>query len=549
MKCQECQALLPTYADGETNAADTLRVEAHLRHCRKCQAVYARVSEEVELIRDGWMMEMLPDDFANEVMQQIQDEGIEVEKSDPVLKKGGGPAKRRGLLVSSVVAAAVLVMAIGTQVSPAFAAFLSSFFQTITGEAGLRQAAKQGFSTELNQAVSDNGITLRVKEVIADPTRIVLSYVLEDAQGRILPDQFFPAYGANNVYVVDANDKVIRRSPLFRRTDKYADLVFPLENPPEQVTVHLEIKGIGSKELHKTHLNMEIPVDLRKGIAATKKLKVEEQYTSPKGMTVKLGQITYAPSATALEVETEWTLEAREKIVRQVEELKAKGAREEVATRLLSSHHPEFTIRDKEGNILADSRQNSNYQFESGLIYTLPGSNEQQAGSNKMTYYFAPFEEPAEDVFFHLEDVFITERAAFSLVVPLHGEGLRGGEYEGNHYEVLDVREEKATDSAFSTYRITVDSIQKSIGNDPPEWLVTDKEGNVYKAEFDVEKTRSYSDQKGSHTVTTLIVKEVPKEAKEVTLSLVLVERQLPGGEWKIKLPDKNAHFLWQIRQ
>lgn len=82
-------------------------------------------------------------------------------------------------------------MAIGTQVSPAFAAFLSSFFQTITGEAGLRQAAKQGFSTELNQAVSDNGITLRVKEVIADPTRIVLSYVLEDAQGRILPDQFF----------------------------------------------------------------------------------------------------------------------------------------------------------------------------------------------------------------------------------------------------------------------------------------------------------------------------------------------------------------------
>lgn len=93
MKCEECQALLPTYADRETDAADTLRVEAHLRHCRKCQAVYARVSEEVELIRDGWMMEMLPDDFANEVMQQIQDEGIEVEKSDPVLKKGGGQPK------------------------------------------------------------------------------------------------------------------------------------------------------------------------------------------------------------------------------------------------------------------------------------------------------------------------------------------------------------------------------------------------------------------------------------------------------------------------
>ncbi|MEJ8545294.1 DUF4179 domain-containing protein [Brevibacillus borstelensis] len=531
MKCQECQALLPTCIDGETSAADELRVQAHLRHCSKCQAVYTRLNDEVELIRDGWMMEMLPDDFAIEVMKQIEDKGIEVERTGEGLNKSQRPGRKKGLLIPSAVAAVVLAVAIGTQVSPAFASFLSSFFQTITGELGLRQAAKQGFSTELNQTVSDNGITLRVKEMIADPTRIVLSYVLEDSQGQLLPDQYFPVHGSNKAYVADAEGKVIRRSPLFRRTEKYADLVFPLENPPEQVTVHLEIKGIGSKELQEANLSMAIPVDLRKGIAAAKTLKVDQQYTSSNGLIVRLGQITYAPSATTLEVQTDWTLDAREKIRQQVEELKAKGVREEVANRLLSSNHAEFTIQNKEGKILVDSRE-KNFQTEAGLIYSLPSQNEQQPGSNQMTYYFAPFEEPAEDLFFHLEDVVITEKADFSLTVPLHGQGKWGREYEGNYYEVQEIQEKASTDSGSSTYMLTIDS-----NDSPPVWLVADKEGRIYEAEYDVWKTRNYSDEKGNHTVTTLIVKDVPKEARELTLSLAVVERKLPEAEWKIKLP------------
>ncbi len=535
MKCQECQALLPTYVDLEASATDEGRVQAHLQHCSECRAFYIRLKEEAELIRDGWVMEMLPDDFAIEVMQQIEDEGIEVEKSHDRLIKRQRSMKKNTLLIPSFVAAAVLFITIGTYVSPTFAAFLSSFFQTIKGELGLRQAATQGFSTELNQVVSDNGITLRVKEVVADPTRIVLSYVLEDSKGQVLPDLYFPTEGSNKLYVTDTEGKVIRPNPLFRRLDNYADLVFPLQNPPEQVIVHLEIKGIGSfTDLQAVNLNMTIPVDLRQGIAATKQMKVDQQYTSSNGMTVRVGQVTYAPSATRLEVQTDWSQESKETIQQQVKELQAKGVREEKAIQLLSSYYIDFTIQNKAGKIIVDSRKH-NFYTESGLIYSEIRSDEQQTGGEKVYYSFAPFVESSEDVFFHLEDIIVTQQADFSLAIPLHSKEKWGGEYEGNYYEVQDVQENKSTTSPTSSYILTIDSFQRF--EDYPEWLVTDKAGRTYEVEYNREKSRIYSDEKGDHTVNTLIVKEVPEGVNELTLSLVTVKKQLPQVDWKIKLP------------
>jgi len=537
MNCQECQALLPTCIDGEVSAANELRVQAHLQHCNECLAAYKLLNEEIEMIRGGWLMKMLPDDFAHGVMQRIEDEGIEVEKSHDKQMMSQRSMKKRTLLIPSFVAAAVLFVAIGTYVSPSFASFLSSFFQTIKGELGLRQAAKQGFSTELNQVVSDNGITLRVKEVVADPTRIVLSYVLEDSKGQLLPDLYFPTEGSNKLYVTDTEGKVIRLNPLFRRLDHYADLVFPLQNPPEQVTVHLEIKGIGSlKDLQTVDLNMTIPVDLRQGFAATKQIMVDQQYTSSHGITVRLGQLTYAPSATQLEILTDWSLESKEKVQQQVEELQAKGVRKESAAQLLSSYHIDFTLQNKEGKILVDSRKH-NFYTESGLIYSEIRSDEQQTGNEKGYYYFTPFVESSEDVFFHLEDIIVTQKADFSLAVPLHSKGKWGGEYEGHYYEVQEVQEKKTAVSPTSSYILAIDSIERFEFEDSPEWLVTDKEGRTYKAEYDLEKSSIYSDEKGEHHMRSLIVKEVPKGVNELTLSLVTVKKQLPQVGWKIKLP------------
>lgn len=537
MKCLECQSLLPTYVDEETSSADNPRVEAHLQHCTECQGLYALIKDEVELIRDGWSMETLPDDFASEVMQQIVVKGTEVERVNerPIKSKSSIKRKRLMKRISSLVASAILLLILGTYVSPTFASYLSSFFQTVKGELGLRQAAKQGFSTEINQEVSNNGITLRVKEVVADPTRVVLSYVLEDSKGQMLPDLYFPTREPNNLYVTDTEGKVIPSYAIFRRTNTYADLVFPLQNPPAQVVVHLEITGIGSfKKLQEANLTMSIPVDLSQGIAATRQIQVDQRYTNENGFTVELPQVTYAPSATQLYVQTHWDNGSMEKIQQQIEDLQAKGVESEVAMKLLDSYSVAFTIENKEGNVIVDSQKN-NYDTDTGLISTEIYSDEQKKGSIKWSHSFAPLAESSEDLFFHLNEVVVTQKANFSLTIPLHNKGKRGGEYEGNNYEVQGIQEKLSSTSNLSSYMVTINSIQKV--DDFPSWLVTDKEGRTYKSEVNPDKTKYYSYAKRHHTVQTLIVKEVPKGVNELTLSLVTVQKPLPQVDWKIKLP------------
>lgn len=543
MKCQECQALLPAFVDGETGETDKRRVTAHLRHCRECRALYTYLNAENELIRDGWSMEMLPDDFAKEVIQQIEDEGIEIERSDERLIEGHELTKQRSrkmihkkgtLRIAYLVTAAVLFISLGAFVSPAFASFLSSFFQTIKGELGLRQAVNQGYSTEMNQTVSDNGITLHVKEVVADPTRIVLSYVLEDSNGQMLPDLYFPTFGSNKLFVTDQEGKVISSYAVFRRTSNYADLMFPLQDPPSQVTVHFEIKAIGSTKQQHVNLNMTIPVDLSQEKAATKQVTVGKQYSNANGIAVEMQQVTYAPSATQIHLRTDWSKSSKEKLLQLVEELKAKKVKTDEAISLLTGYSIGFTIEDKEGNILADSRKN-NYEAESGFIYTYIKPDEQQQGSIEWYHSFVPFGEHSEDVFFHLDEMIVTQKAEFSLAVPLHDKGKWGGEYEGNYYEVQEVYEEKLANSSASSYILTIDSILKI--DDFPKWFVTDAEGRAYEVEYDLEKTNNYSDSKGNHTVQTLIVKEVPKGVNEFILGLVSVQKRLPQVDWKIKLP------------
>ncbi|USG65718.1 DUF4179 domain-containing protein [Brevibacillus ruminantium] len=543
MKCQACQALLPAFVDGETGVTDERRVKAHLQHCRECQALYARLNEENGLIRDGWSMEMLPDDFAKEVMQQIEDEGIEVERTDERLIKGQELTRQRSrkvvhkkgtLRISYFVTAAVLFISLGAVISPAFASFLSSFFQTMKGELGLRQAVNQGYSTEINQTVSDNGITLRVKEVVADPTRIVLSYVLEDSNGQILPDLYLPSFGSNKIFVTDQEGKVIPSYAVFRRTSNYADLMFPLQDPQSQVIVHFEIKAIGSIKQQPVNLNMSIPVDLSQGKAATKQVTVSKQYTNANGIDVEMRHVTYAPSATQIHLRADWSKSSKETLLQQVEELKAKKVKTDEAISLLTDYSIGFTIEDKEGKILADSRKN-NYEAENGLIYTYMKPDELQPGIIEWYHSFAPFGEHPEDVFFHLDEMIVTQKAEFSLAIPLHDKGKWGGEYEGNYYEVQEVNEEKPVNSSMSSYILTIDSILKI--DDFPKWFVTDTEGRAYEVEYDLEKTNNYSNSKGDHTVQTLIVKEVPKGVNELMLGLVSVKKQLPKVDWKIKLP------------
>ncbi len=260
----------------------------------------------------------------------------------------------RKLQTMSLAAAAVCLLAVtaGAYISPAFAAYLKSFFDRPTVDQGLQTAAKQGFSQEANYAVTDQGITLKVLEVLADPARVVMTVALEK-DGKLLDAAsiFTEEYLYNKMnewknstfYLKDDNGWIGSNVVAVYPHAPYADLVFKIDHAPRSndITVNMNIKEIGAE---KGDWKLSVPVDLKKAAAATVTIPVDRKYVTEPGAVVTMKSITHSPTATLFDFEVEWTPEARARVMKQRYGYDHFGA-------VL------FHIEDEHGNIIASSQE------------------------------------------------------------------------------------------------------------------------------------------------------------------------------------------------
>jgi hypothetical protein len=263
--------------------------------------------------------------FAKELPYQIE------EQAKPKLLRNSKWKK----WLTIAAASATIGISTGAYLSPTFASYIKSFFVRPDLDQGLQTAAKEGFSEKKEYSVTDNGITLKVKEVMADTNRLILTYSLENENGEFIdPTVLFEseerALGIteyfvkdlNAFYITDEDGDIVSRSTNYGTKKErfvtqyihrvfphhpYADLMFELNHSAvdsKQLFANITINKIGSTE---GKWNLKVPVHIEKSMMATKTLPVNKQYVTREGLAVTLKNIVYSPTLTSLNFETRWT--------------------------------------------------------------------------------------------------------------------------------------------------------------------------------------------------------------------------------------------------
>ncbi|MFT9849884.1 DUF4179 domain-containing protein [Aneurinibacillus sp. REN35] len=554
MKCMEYEQM-SRHIEGETEGREKIMVDTHILNCRVCEKLYAHCMAEKEAITKALRAPVLPDSFTEEVMSQlvpypVSSDVPEIEQPPPAPKS---MKKRRWRRWAYAAAGTVLAISLAASVSPSFASYLSnSIFnrgnQMIDG--GLQLAGENGFVQRGDYHISDKGTTLRVLEVVADPTRIALSYMLEKEGGGHLDPYFEERFdNRNRVYITDTAGNKLADSSSWSRNDPYGIMTFqPEKSFPEKVVVHFDltrvggIAGIGGKE---GKWNLQIPVEMKKGMEATRTVQVNQRHETPQGVNIVLSQLLFAPTKTQVELVTSLSPSLRAQLSEMIKKGQSKGLIEgETHTLIEGAYGISYRIIDESGRVVAGksgpvhhSREHERNNIESTGMHELSGRTVWKDG-------FVPFQD-AKRLTFILDAVDIEEAADFSLSFsPDEARSKEvGGSYKGNVISVKDFTINSEWDLKKSPPFLQNDThaiieVEGMLTKDTGtlfNWSVVDEQGKTYKVMMsgDEEDPDASGNRKFKGTLHMYGMKHKPEK---LTLKLERVMKRHTDVNWKTEI-------------
>jgi hypothetical protein len=287
------------------------------------------------------------------------------------------------------VAAASVVIGIstGAYISPTFAAYMKSFFIRPELDKGLQTAAKEGFSQQTKAAVTDHGITFRIKEVMADTNRLIFTYSLKDKNGKLIDptilfekNQLGPertmyfVKGLDAFYITNEKGEIVSTNTTYKtKTGRmvsqsidrvfphghYADIMFELNDKAreaKQLFIHIDIHQIGTVE---GEWKLKIPVNMNKSMMATKTIPIDKTYVTKDGLQVTIKNLVHSPTLTSIELETSWTEKGKERLKSHPEYW--------LGDQMF--YQPLFDIVDSNGNIVATTLPRWNIETSKSTVF------------------------------------------------------------------------------------------------------------------------------------------------------------------------------------
>ncbi|MGC5325827.1 DUF4179 domain-containing protein [Brevibacillus sp. SYSU BS000544] len=550
MKCNVCRQLLFAYLEDEVSQGQRMEIETHLLSCGRCSEVLSMLEEETDTLKRVLNKPALPDDFAEHLVKQLTP-FQPVPLPQPEVKLAELSSKRsrnrfRSSHLRQITASLILVLSIavvsGYYISPTFAAYISSFISRIGGEEGLKRAAEQGYSIPVNQATSSNGVTFRVRDIVADENRLVVSYVLEDANGKILPDLYIPDFGGNEISLRDKDGKVLYPRGLFNRGDDYADYTFTYHNPPEDVIIHFDIHSFGSKEPIPVEWQLDIPINLKKNLAASKMEQIGATFEAPGGVKFELSKVTYTPSAARLDIATDRTELEKERVRQMAQRLTGKTSKEVLFW--LESVVFSFRIVNQEGEVIAQEGQ---YDMGEDPVRTERSiyfrALNQLDNKGRLPWIAAYVPGPdSEQLTFILDAVMVQEESTFA--IDIHPEQLEKGpinkEYPelNRSYTLKKIRKGIDPDTQKSAWAIDMEVVLPK-GEDgwAQGWNLYDTQGNRFETKLDYEKTIMVDD---THMKLTIIVPELKDVSGPMKLALKTYWKRYDQLNWRVPIPQER---------
>jgi hypothetical protein len=530
---------LSQYVDQLLGELEMREIISHAKKCKSCSHVIEAFKHEQQFLKDTLKSPSLSDDFANKILDQL--EPYE-QKPKPIYQKR---TLSKRMLFSA--AAVVLAIGLGTTLNPSFAQWIGGLFTTEQVDEGLRMASEAGLAKRINREVTDQGITFKVEDVVADTSRVALSYqIIKD--GKPQDTRIRLEESDNKIMGFDQNGKKIDQIGMgWTEGSEYGLIEFSLREQIglEELRVKFDLTELNGV---KGNWELEIPIDLKENLKYTTQLALNGKEFSSHGVKVDMKKMQFAPSSNELIYETAFTNEEKRKTENEIQQLEEKFGQENVQSFTNYGTAIQYHLENQGGKDIYKHNTflpDQDHPSDVGLIQG-SSKNMSQLGHLRWNESFIP-QQGKEQLTFVLDGVVKTVPADFS--VKISPEELRKNpvsfEYEGNYMTIKKAKkhnEFSLQKSLIPIDRKAVFQIEMEGGKEAPSsdlgpWVLTDNQGKTHLA-FQSGSILNEKDENGRYKTTLdLKIYDMEKVPDEFTLHLLSVTRYKEIEEkWKVPL-------------
>ncbi|MDQ0155745.1 DUF4179 domain-containing protein [Robertmurraya andreesenii] len=450
-----------------------------------------------------------------------------------------------------ILPAAVVVLAFGltASLSPSFADWIGGLFATEQVDEGLRMASDAGFAERVDLEVTDQKLTFKVEDVVADTSRIAFSYQVLNQNGKPQKVYLDFADSNNEIYALDPERKRLEISSMgwSGTEDDYGLIELSIRDQTgiEDLIIKIQLTKINGV---KGNWELEIPVDLKKSLQSTKTIALNDVQTSAHGVTVNMKEVRFAPSSNEIIYETGFTDKEKQGIEEQTKQLEKAFGKSNVHSFGHYGTAIQYHLENQDSKPIYYHNaflEGKGHTSDLGLIQGT-GEDGEQFGQMKWNESFIPQKADAK-LTFVLDGVIKTVPSDFSIKIKpkdLKKKPLTF-EYEGNYLTIKDVNIESDYSLRKSVIPIEKDSFLKiemeggkeAKSSDLGAWIMVDDQGQSYEA-FHSGSILDEKDKNGRYKTTTELriynLEEIPEE---LTLHLISVTRYHEVKEkWRVPL-------------
>lgn len=529
---------LSRYADNLLSEEEYAQIHMHVKGCLDCIHVVKAFEAEEEFLKETLQTPSLPNDFASGVLERLEPYEQKVNRKKSIWKR-------------MILPAAVVVLAFGltASLSPSFADWIGGLFATEQVDEGLRMASDAGFAERVDLEVTDQKLTFKVEDVVADTSRIAFSYQVLNQNGKPQKVYLDFADSNNEIYALDPERKRLEISSMgwSGSEDDYGLIELSIRDQTgiEDLIIKIQLTKINGV---KGNWELEIPVDLTKSLQSTKTIALNDVQTSAHGVTVNMKEVRFAPSSNEIIYETGFTDKEKQGIEEQTKQLEKAFGKSNVHS---FSHYGtaiQYHLENQDSKPVYYYNaflEGKGHTSDLGLIQGT-GEDGEQFGQMKWNESFIPQKADAK-LTFVLDGVIKTVPSDFSIKIKpkdLKKKPLTF-EYEGNYLTIKDVNIESDYSLRKSVIPIEKDSFLKiemeggkeAKSSDLGAWIMVDNQGQCYEA-FHSGSILDEKDKNGRYKTTTELriynLEEIPEE---LTLHLISVTRYHEVKEkWRVPL-------------
>ncbi|ASJ57155.1 hypothetical protein BP422_28820 [Brevibacillus formosus] len=342
MKClDKGQIALYLYDLLEPEEAECMA--AHLEECRHCQLQLKLELDELEDPEESLASDEPSEAVIHDIMANLPPYPIHVLKRSErqhIQKKIDWKKRSLDIVKKATIAVAGMaaVVYFGTLTSPSFATYVSDLYASAiksqpqqtenslfaaeaSKDALIQRGLQEGYNKKVGLKDVDNGMTLEVKEIMADTRDVRIIFGFKDKNGQQLeklsetfPDELGETYeikitGEDGNVLETYDNPLINYSKAIEvgENDEYMMVSRPISRYftdaskiPDKLNVELNIKKLDKVE---GNWSVTIPVDISKAKKETRVVPINEQYTAPNGEVINLKQVTVTPGQTEFVIE------------------------------------------------------------------------------------------------------------------------------------------------------------------------------------------------------------------------------------------------------